>query len=195
MNSFFYSIEENSKISNSLTKLFALQDKNITEQKKKYFIEEFAQSGFPSKAILSAIESMFYSDMNSIKISTIISSIRNFAQTKKEEIIIGYCQLKNGIILECKYFFSENGKNMICAKIANIIDGQYVPMNLFFSIDDVVFLEEISSDKKILKICRDENNLRDILRYDSRYQDLKVQNGLLDKAVKDAQEGLYLAHH
>jgi len=89
-------------LESELEKLFALQDKALTREKKSILVRELMATGIPLKALLSGVRSLVSEDLGSIKFSTICAVSRRFIEPDPEtgkhceKCLSGYVVMKDG---------------------------------------------------------------------------------------------------
>lgn len=82
----FWLDSERIGVGNELARLFALQDKGLTLDKKNIFIEELAQSGYAYGAVVQGIRSLAREDLKTLKIWSIMEASRKFVQVEEREV-------------------------------------------------------------------------------------------------------------
>lgn len=65
-------------VENELRRLFALQDANLGNEKRGFFMEEFEHSGLPSGALIAGMRALIQEDIRSLKASVILEHCRRF---------------------------------------------------------------------------------------------------------------------
>lgn len=71
-------------IGDELERLFAVQDKNLSEKKKAILVHELMETEFPIQAILNGIKSLLDTDLKSVKLGIIIMASRQFIEQETE---------------------------------------------------------------------------------------------------------------
>ena len=67
-------------IKTELEKVFAFQDKNLSDKKLTYLLDEIENCGFPFPAIIAGIRSLFEIDIKAVKLINIKEAIKRFIQ-------------------------------------------------------------------------------------------------------------------
>ncbi len=71
-------------IGEDLDKLFAFQDKHMTEKKKALLVDALLTSGIPLPAVTLGIRKLMNEDLNSVKLGMIFAAARSFVQRDEE---------------------------------------------------------------------------------------------------------------
>lgn len=87
MNELTTPIDDNDKIriGNELDKLFILQDRPMSKEKKIILIDEICQTGFPVPAILAGLKSLQAEDLQRIKFVNIVEAIKEKMTYEEEQ--------------------------------------------------------------------------------------------------------------
>lgn len=87
MNELTTPLDDNDKIriGNELEKLFVLQDRPMSKEKKVILLDELGQTGYPAQAILAGIKSLQAEDLKSIKFANLLDAIKD-KMTYEEEV-------------------------------------------------------------------------------------------------------------
>lgn len=77
--------DEKAMVGNELDKLYSFQDRQLPKEKKAFIVQEIAVQGFPFKAIIAGIRSLFSEDLKSVKLATLSKAIRENINAPEEE--------------------------------------------------------------------------------------------------------------
>lgn len=83
----FWNDLQRQEVGNELDKLFALQDRPFTKDKKFIFIEELEKFGFPLGAIIGGIRALMLEDMKIIKIVHVREAAKKFIEPEEKKKI------------------------------------------------------------------------------------------------------------
>lgn len=80
-------IDDNDKIriGNELEKLFVLQDRPLSKDKKVLLIDEICQTGFPVAAIIAGLKSLQAENLKAVKFANIVDAIRDKMTYEEEQ--------------------------------------------------------------------------------------------------------------
>jgi len=71
-------------LGDELDRLFAVQDKTLSEKKRKILVSELMDTEIPIGAILNGIKSLLDADLKSIKLGTLIMASRQYVASEPE---------------------------------------------------------------------------------------------------------------
>lgn len=74
----YYTPLERADLSREIERLFVMQDKHITEDKKSMIVSELEQCGLPFRAVVAGINKLCEEDVRNLKLITIIGASRAF---------------------------------------------------------------------------------------------------------------------
>jgi hypothetical protein len=72
-------------VGNELNRLFALQDKHLSDDKRAILTDELQNSGRSVRAVIMGIQSLIHEDLKSIKIGTLLEAARLSENTALHE--------------------------------------------------------------------------------------------------------------
>lgn len=74
----YYTPIERADLAHEIERLFVMQDKHITEDKKSMIVSELEQCGLPFRAVVAGINKLCEEDVRYLKLTTIIGAARAF---------------------------------------------------------------------------------------------------------------------
>jgi hypothetical protein len=108
-------------LGNEIEKLFVLQDRPISKEKKAILVGEISNSGIPIGPLLSGLRKLMGEDLKTIKKATILEAARDFIVDTYDQVQCDYCS--EGMVVtkdpEGRYFSlactcpKGNGKRLV----------------------------------------------------------------------------------
>lgn len=92
----FWDEGERVSVGNELTRLFALQDKAFSQDKRAIFIDELANMNIAAGAVIQGIRSLVHEDLKTIKIGMLMSAARGYVQHEPNGVACPGCS--DGIV-------------------------------------------------------------------------------------------------
>lgn len=96
--------DEKGMIANELGKLYSLQDRPLSDEKKAHLVFELSNSGLPFKAIIMGLRSLFAEDLKKISLAEILAACRSK--------VMFYAEQEAPKKIECEHCY-QNGAVMM----------------------------------------------------------------------------------